>query len=621
MTTIHRYMMVLGLPSVLTGSARSDASVDDFVWDLSPLCVNDSAWERDRDIILDKMRSIKRFEGKVTEGPTQLADAMDAVYDLRNRTAKLVIYGFLVTASDNKSERSRMQYDVGNSLEPQVAAAVEFVEDEIRSLDSVTLHNWLDSELRLHCYRRRINRILREAPYTLSSEAQAVVENMARRPRMAAEVRSTLVDENLGWPEVTLTGGDTIAADFPGYGRSRRFSNTADRRSVSRAFLRRLSDFEPTFGLLLTGRIEADRTIARHRKFDSSIDAIWYLRDGMPIGSQAIMIDATRRNLAVLQRYLRLLGRAIGIDHLTDADISARPYGQQPTIQFVQALEIATEASRPLGAGFQASLQHCLEQPWMSLAPAPTKNGTYAVFPPIGKAPPFHIMSFRPNYVYSRGFLGGAVLMTAFASALPDRTSDTRDDPGIYSNAMIYVGDMLFDEYMIAHASSREERIADYLSAADLIYRQYFRWVIVCDWERQVENLIARGETPDGHTLSGLFLELSREYYGEDAGVVSIDSLYGGQWMTYDVPCLSYEHEFWPPALAADCMVLNSIDAGDKQVLEKFYRVLGRGELDLAYYLFEDMGINPASEKPYRAVMQRMNRLLDGLEKEIGGGN
>jgi oligoendopeptidase F len=473
----------------------------------------------------------------------------------------------------------------------------------------------------LQKHRRRINRILREAPYTLPGQAQAVVESMARWPRMAAEVRSSLTDANLGWPTVVTSTGDSLTADFSGHSRLRRLPNAGDRAAVSRAFYGRLKDFENTFGLLLTGRIEADLTIARHRKFESGIDAIWYLRDGMPLGSAETLVNVTRQNLATLQRYIRIRGKALGLESVTDADISAPPPVQLPALELADAMRLATESTKPLGSHFQDAVQYALAQPWMSLASAPEKNATYAVWPSISDAPPYFIISYQPRYAAARAFVGGATLMTAFASAMPDNTPDTRDDPGIYSNAMIYIGDMVTDDYMIANAQNRDERIAYYLAATDLLYRQYFRWALVCDLDRQLEHLIANGHIPSGARISNLFLDLSREYYGSDQGIVTIDSLYGTEWMTYAVPFLSYEHEFWPPAMAAACVVLDRIDSGDITVRDKFYRVLGRGDLDLTYSLFADMGIELASEAPYLAVLHRMNDLLDGLEATLQEAN
>ena len=88
---------------------------------------------------------------------------------------------------------------------------------------------------------------------------------------------------------------------------------------------------------------------------------------------------------------------------------------------------------------------------------------------------------------------------------------------------------------------------------------------------------------------------------------------YGAEWMTFPVPFLSYEHLFWPPAMAAACTVVERLKAGDARA-RRVAQLFGRGDLDLSYQMLREIGVDMASPEPYEAVVRRMDALNRELE-------
>jgi oligoendopeptidase F len=594
---------------------RAAGDVGRYVWDLTPLYANDEAWEAERRAITAKIAEIGRLRGTVGRDAKSLADALDEVYDLRSRAAKMATYGILLDETDIRSAIVRTRYDVGTAIEIEVEPAVEFVEEEVRAIGAERLAAWLREEPRLERHRRRINRILFEAPHSLGREAQAIVESMARWPRIAADAFSTLHESPLGWPTIKSAAGEDVVVDLAAFSRLRRSADRGEREGAARAFLNRLGEVESVFGLMLTRRIEADLTIARHRKFDDGIEAIWYLRDGMPRGSHRVMIDVARRNLPTLRRYVDLRRRALGLDRFAYGDFFVTPPGIARSFTIDEAMEIAVAASAPLGAEYQARLRARLKERWMHLPPLPEKRDTFAVFPPVGGIAPYFILTYQPTFRLSRTFAGGATIMMTFADLPRDRMPDTRDDPPAYGNGVIYVGNMLHDDYLARSAKDRRERIAYLVHQLDLIWQQYFRWVLVSELDAAVQAMIANGATPTGSQVSKMYLDLLRQYYGD---AVDVDDSFAREWMTFSVPFLSYEHQFWPPAMAGACAIFERLQKGDATA-RRFDQVQGRGELDLSYHLFKQIGVDMATPAPYEAVIRRMERLESELARELGG--
>ncbi len=618
MNPTHAISLVLALvlsaplPLPVRGAGGDDAGR--YVWDLPSLFPDDAAWAAERATIERKIGELARLRGTVCRDARHLADALDEIYDLRARASKMAIFGMLVRDVDTQSEVAQSRYDTSAALEIRVEAAVEFVEDEIRAAGADRLAKWLGEEPRLDRHRRRINRIVLEARHAPPGDAQEAVESMARWTRLSSDVFDELHEAKLGWPTVRDSSGSEVVVDQGSFTPLRRSADRGTRDRATSAYLGRLRALEEVFGLLLTRRVEADLAIARHRGFADGIEAIWSLRDGMPAGSARRVIDATRANVATLRRYVELRRRVFGFDRSSFTDLFVNPPGLDRTYTVAEAVELSVAAAAPLGADYQKRLRDYTTRPWMHLAPSPAKSGTYAIFPSAGGMPPYFIMSYNGSYRSARAFAGGLVVLKAFADIPRDRASDTRDDPGIYSNGVIYAGDLMFDDLMASRATDRRERLAALLYDLDLVWSHFFRWAVVSDFEARVQELVARGDTPTGARVSRLYLEVLREYYGPN---VLVDDALAAEWMTLSVPFLSYEDQFWPPALAAGCLIVERVRAGDSKV-RAFDQLLGRGDLDLTYQLLERIGIDMNSSEPYDAVMRRMNARMDEVERLLG---
>jgi oligoendopeptidase F len=592
------------LPQPAPIAKAEDTDVERYVWDLSSLYPDRAAWEAERATIDPKLKVIGKLRGTLGRNPKSLADGLDQVSDLRARAAKMAVYGLLVTSVDTHSETAQMQYDVGTALEAQVESAVAFIRDEISTLGASRLNEWFRQEPRLEKHRIRINRILREASHSLPEPQQSIVSSMARWPQLAGDAYWALHDSDVGWPAFQNSEGKQATFNVYAY-------RSAGEKSARAKFLERLRGLEKAFGLLLARRIDADLTIARHRKFQDGAEAYWFLRDGMPSGTHRIMIDVARKNLATAHRYFQLRARALNRERVSYADFYDPAPGVARSFSISDAMETAVAASAPLGLEYQQRLRQRFQVKWMHLPSWPNKRVSAEVYPPVGGANPYFIMGYLPTLPKSRAFAGCVTLMMSDAEIPRDRVPDTRDDPATYQNCVIYIGEFLFDNYLAAHAQNRQERIAYLVNSLDLMWNQYFRWVLVAELDDRMQQLIKDGRSPNGAEISKIYLGLLRDYVG---GEDKVDNVFGTEWITYSIPFESYEYQFWPPAMAAAASIMDGMKTGKIDINKAVTGVFGCGDSDRSYQLFQQLGINLSDPHVYEGVIRRMTSQLNELE-------
>jgi oligoendopeptidase F len=592
------------LPEPAQHAKTENPEVERYVWDLSSLYADWAAWEAERTTIKSKLQVVGKLRGTLGRSPQTLADGLDQVSDLRARAAKMAVYGVLVTSADTRSETAQMQYDVGTALESQVESAVAFIRDEILNLGAKRLNEWFRQEPRLERHRIRINRVLSEAPHSLPEAQQSIVASMARWPQLSGDAYWALHDSDVGWPTFQDSEGKQAIFNVYAY-------RSVGEKSARAKFLERLHGLENAFALLLARRIDADLTIARHRKFHDGAEAYWFLRDGMPPGTQRVMIDVARKNLATAHRYFQLRARALNRDRVSYADFYDPAPGVSRSFSISDTMEIAVAASAPLGPEYQQRLRQRFQARWMHLPSWPNKRVSGEVYPPVGGANPYFIMGYLPTLPKARAFAGCVTLMMSDAEIPRDRVPDTRDDPATYQNCVIYIGEFLFDDYLAAHPQNRQERIAYLVNSLDLMWNQYLRWVLASELDARVQELIKDGRTPTGAEISKIYLGLLRDYVG---GEDKVDTAFGTEWITYSIPFESYEYQFWPPAIGAAASIMDGMKVGKIDVNKAVTGVFGRGDSDRSYQLFQQLGINLSDPDVYEAVIRRMNRRLDELE-------
>src|SRR5713226_1801114 len=500
-------------PPLRTISAQQTAvtDVDHYVWDLSPLYASEAAWETERNRILAKLGAVGGWKGKVGRDARSLAEAMDDVADLRRRAAKMSVYGVLVSMEDIHSEKAQSQHSLGISLETQVEGAVSFVEDEVRNLGQLQLEQYMREEPRLEVHRRRIHKILHDATHRLSPEAQSVLNNVGGWPQVSWDTYWALNESDLGWQDIQGPTGEHILANRSNYLRLRGSQDEKLRRTVESAYLGRLKSLEVPFSILLTRRIEADLTIARQQKFRDGIEAQLF-REGLPAEAERSMVQVAHDNLATLHRYVDLRRRALGLQQSSYSDVYVDPPGTRQHFSVSQSTDSFVAAAAPLGPGFQTRMRELLATPWVHLPPWQKKRDEYGLWYPAGGAGPFGFMKYDGTFTSSNLFAGLAQLLVTYKSIPPEHPPDTRNDPGIYSNAILYSGMILHADYLKEHTADSEEKMIYIILALDRMAQTMFRHPMTVEFESTIQEQILKGAPPSGADVSAIYLALLKQY-------------------------------------------------------------------------------------------------------------
>jgi oligoendopeptidase F len=178
--------------------------------------------------------------------------------------------------------------------------------------------------------------------------------------------------------------------------------------------------------------------------------------------------------------------------------------------------------------------------------------------------------------------------------------------------------EMLLDDYMVAHAKTQEEKLYYLGEGLESIRGTFFRQVMFAEFELAIHEEIEEGRSLSGARLTSMYCALLKKYYGEAEGVMQIDPAYCIEWAF--VPHFFYNFYVYQYAtsMAGAAQFTDAIMREGKPAAERFLTMLRAGGSDYPYELYKRAGIDMADPAPYRALIARMNRIMDEIDVLTG---
>src|SRR5512146_1293535 len=115
-------------------------------WNSESVFKNHKAWQDELTGILADIDSVKRFPGRLAEGPTRLLEALNAYEKLMSRGERVYMFAGFSYAVNTADQQAAGAVGKAASMFGQLAAAVAFISPEILSIGRERLDEWMKQE-------------------------------------------------------------------------------------------------------------------------------------------------------------------------------------------------------------------------------------------------------------------------------------------------------------------------------------------------------------------------------------------------------------------------------------------------------------------------------------------
>ncbi len=606
--------------TVVAGAAQQrerSAVPDKYKWDLTQIYPTDQAWRTAKDKLVSELPAIRAFRGTLGSSASKLAEALELSSRLSKEFSRLYVYASMMSDQDTRvSSYQGMQQEMAQ-VGATFGAETSYMEPEILKLDAAKVDSFVASEPRLKVYSFYLRDILRRRAHTLSDSEEKILASSSIVASGSSDTYGILSDADFPYPTVTLSDGKSVKLDSAAFNLYRAVPNRADRERVMSSFFGSLGAFRATFGSTLNGQVQSDVFYAKARNYkdalERSLDAA-----NIPTTVYSRLIDGVNRGLPTFHRYLNLRKKMMGVPELHYYDLYAPLVASVDLTYTVdEAEKQVLEALKPLGTDYAAAANRAFNERWIDMYPNPGKrSGAYS----NGGAYDVHpYMLINYNAKYNDVSTIAHELGHTMQSYLSNKTQPypLADYPIFVAEVASTFNEALLIDHMLKTIKDDATKLSLLGNYLEGIKGTVFRQTQFAEFELRAHEMAEKGEPLTGDALSKLYAEITKKYYGHDKGVCIVDDYIQYEWSFIPHFYRNFYVYQYATSFTASAALSEKVLAGDPAATKRYLTFLSSGGSKYPIDLLKDAGVDMTTDEPLNLTLQKMNRVMDEMEKLI----
>src|SRR6185295_13154180 len=148
----------------------------------------------------------------------------------------------------------------------------------------------------------------------------------------------------------------------------------------------------------------------------------------------------------------------------------------------------------------------------------------------------------------------------------------------------------------------------------ELIKGTFYRQTMFAEFELKTHEAAEKGEALTGDSMSKIYLDLLKRYSGDVPGntgaKVKIDDVYAMEWAYIPHFYRDFYVYQYATSISAAAYFAQGIEK-DPKMRDRYLEVLKAGGSDYPVAILKRAGLDMTSPAPYRALVARMNGIVD----------
>jgi oligoendopeptidase F len=594
---------------------RDQIAVED-TWDLTTMYASDADWQTAAQAIPPMIERAAGFQGRLGEGSEVVAEALASINELEERLAMLVVYASLRRDEDTASTEANARYEQAIALAIGAGQALAFVQPELLALPAEAFKELAASDA-LATYAHMFDNLDRQRAHVRSQEVEEVLAQMGDVTRTAAETFSALDNADLEYGEVQDEHGNTVALTKGRYGLLQESQDRDVRRASYDKMMEAYEEHGHTIASLYSGSVRKDVALSRIRGYESARSEALF-DDNVPDAVYDTLIDVVREASPVLQRYLDLRKRALGIDELQVYDLRV-PLAPESTkhYDYREAVEIVLRGVRALGDEYVSDLRAGFESRWVDVHETKGKRSGAYSWGAYG-APPVMLMNWNGTLsdVFTLAHEAGHAMHTFYAQrAQPFHLAGY---PIFLAEIASTVNEVLLTWDLLGRDEAKDpvQRFALLNRFADTFHGTVFRQTMFAEFEQR-SHAMFEGGTP--LTLDGL-----NQVYGELHGAylpgVAVDDTVRSGWSRIPHFYRAFYVYQYATGMSSAINIATAVRDEGAPAQQRYLEMLAAGGSDYPMNILKRAGVDLAQREPLEVAVAEFERTIGEMEELASQG-
>ncbi|MBR2990682.1 MAG: oligoendopeptidase F [Solobacterium sp.] len=580
-----------------------------YKWDLTTLFSSDEEWERALAETDDLLREIMECRGTLHTAQN-IRKFLDLETELSGKAENLFCYANLRKSEDTRAEAAQIMYGRIMSKYVGMMTELSFAEPEILENDETVLQEMVEDPV-LAPYRFLMEEKLRLKAHTLSAKEERILAGLGEVMAVPGEVSENLMDADLTFAPVKDENGREQEVTGSNYILLQMSDDRTLRRNSFLSYYDGYRKHINTLAATYAGAVKAAAGEAVLRNWSSS-RAMSMGADNIPEAVYDNLIDTVRRHLPLMYRYVRLRRRLLGLDEIHYYDVYAPLCkGSAKRYTYEEAKETVLDAIRPLGEDYCRKVAEGLESRWID------------VYPNKGKSTgAFSSGTYDSNPYILTNFTGTLDSVSTIAHEMGHSMhtwhSNTHQ-PRQYAGYTLFVAEVastvnenLLIDQLLEKTEDPQERLAllnQYLEGfKGTVYRQ----TMFAEFEKKAHAMYESGEALNPAALNALYLQLVKDYFGED---MVMDDEVQYEWARIPHFYRPFYVYVYATGYSSAAAISEMILRGDEGAVQRYIEFLSMGGSAYPLDELKHAGVDLTTPAPIETALAKFERLLEDAER------
>lgn len=584
-----------------------DEVPNEYKWDLSKMYKSNKDIENDISEVNKLTPEVLKYKSHIMDSSSSLYEFLKLTEKQDRILSKLYVYAKMnydVDTTNNVSKALKMRID---KINEQLNESYAFIEPEMLSASYDTVLEYIKENKGLEEYKFYLECIFRFKSHSLSLEEENIFVRALNAFGNCSEAFSNINNADIDLGYVKDENGENVKLTSSNYINFMKSKDRNVRKNAFSSMYNYYKSLKNTLSSTYVGQIKEDLFVTNVKKYPSTLERSLFL-DNIDKSVYDNLINTIHDNLGLMYEYMNIRKKMLKLDevHMYDIYVDLVDIDTK-NIPFDEGKKILFDALKPLGDKYLKDLNQAFDEKWIDIYPSKgKKSGAYSWG--CYDSYPYLLLNYNDttDAVSTMAHELGHSMHSYYSKTQNYVDSDY---PIFLAEIASTVNEVLINDYLYKHASTKEEKIYYLVDFLDSVRTTIYRQTMFAEFEMIMHKKEMDGIPLTEKEISDTYYDLNKLYYGDD--VIS-DDLIRYEWSRIPHFYTSFYVYKYSTGLSSALSIANRIIKGDTETRDKYLEFLKSGGNDYPLEILKKVGIDMTTPKP---ILDALNMFKDKLEE------
>ena len=493
-----------------------------YTWNLDVIYSNTTEFDKDYDLVIDKINSLKKYENTMMDNSDNFYDSIRLSFEIERLIDKLYCYVNLSFDLDTSNNNKQELCEKISNLRSKYSENSYFIVPSILKNDYSVIEKYIKENPLIKNYEISIREIYRYKEHILSDAEEKLLSSISKMVGNSYDTYELFKDCDMSFDSIEDENGKKVELNNSNYSLYIESKDRRVRKDTFNTLYKEYKKYTNTFASLISSNMKELSTLAKINKYNSAIEMSLFA-DDVDIKVYNNLIDSVHKHIDYIYDYYKLKKDILNLDdiHLYDVYV---PIGNilDKKYSYEEAKEVILKVLEVFGDEYITKVKEALDNRWIDVYPTKNKRtggysgGSYDTYPYI-------LLNYQDKYNDMSTLIHemGHSMHSYYSRNYNDyQNSEYRI---FVAEVASTVNELLLSHYLLEHSSDVEEKKYILNNLMELYRATIYRQTMFAEFERDIYSIIDNDGALTADKLSNMYYDLNKFYFGD--GVVVDDEI------------------------------------------------------------------------------------------------